>query len=183
LDATEKTNGVSLRTLQYKDAQLMLEWLNDKDCTQFLQLSRFSFSMDKVNEFIRDASRGGNNRHYAIVSPDDEYLGTVSLKEINHVDKNAEYAISLRKKAMGRGIAKRATQEILSIAFMELNLNKVYLNVLSENKRAISLYSKIGFIREGVFVNHILLNGEFKNLEWHRLLKSEWLLLTEGVRG
>ena len=40
---------------------------------------------------------------------DDEYLGTISLKNIDLKNKNAEYAISTRKKARGTGANQQAT--------------------------------------------------------------------------
>ena len=55
------------------------------------------------------------------------------MKNIDLDNKKAEYAICVRKKAMGTGVAKEATLEILRIAFEEMGLNKVYLNVITEN--------------------------------------------------
>ena len=82
------------------------------------------------------------------------------------VDKNAEYAISLRAKAQGKGIASQATTTLLKIAFEDLNLERVYLNVLSDNKRAIRLYEKIGFVYE----------GEYKALRWYSILRGEYFM-------
>ena len=70
--------------------------------------------------------------HFAIVDDkNDEYLGTISLKHIDYKNHNAEYAISTRKKVRGSGIAQKSTELILDYAFNNLDLHKVYLNVLS----------------------------------------------------
>jgi RimJ/RimL family protein N-acetyltransferase len=102
--------------------------------------------------------------HLAIVDEKDYYLGTISLKEIDHAAKNAEYAISTRASAHGTGAALQATREILRIAFEELHLDRVYLNVLDENSRANRFYQKCGFRYEGQFRDHLLIRGELKNL-------------------
>ena len=112
--------------------------------------------------------------HYAITDENDEYMGTISLKDINLDANNAEYAISLRRCAQGKGIGKSATIEILRIAFEEIGLEKVYLNVLSDNKRAIGMYEKIGFVYEGEFRKHLFLCGEYKSLRWYSILKDEY---------
>ena len=63
---------------------------------------------------------------------------------------------------------------ILDIAFNELGLNRVYLNVFPENKRAIALYLKCGFKYEGEFQQHVFVRGEYKNLEWYGILREEY---------
>ena len=113
----------------------------------------------------------------ACVDDQDNYLGTVSLKAINKIDLNAEYAISFCKKAHGTGAAHYATQEVLRIAFMELGLARVYLNVIPGNARANAFYKKNGFIFEGTFRKHIRINGQLKDLNWYSMLKEEFMEL------
>ena len=79
----------------------------------------------KLN-FIRN-SFSGEDQHFAYVNEQDEYLGTISLKRISHVNDKAEYAVVARKCAQGTGAAKKATEELLQYAFHELGLHKVYL--------------------------------------------------------
>ena len=89
-------------------------------------------------------------------------------------DKNAEFAISIRKKYRGKGLGKQAIKDILEIAFYELKLNKVYLNVLSDNVNAIKAYEKSGFIFEGELVNHIRIDNEYKNLKLYGIWRSNY---------
>ena len=51
--------------------------------------------------FIKSSWEDKNNVYYAITEEKDNYIGTVSLKHINYIDKNAEYAIVIRKKYWG----------------------------------------------------------------------------------
>lgn len=117
----------------------------------------------------------GKDIHYAIADDNGDYLGTISLKSVDLVSSNAEYAINLRKCAQGKGIAAWATKEILRIAFEEFGFHRVYLNVLSDNQKAIRLYEKCGFVYEGTFRNHLLLRGEYKSLRWYSMLKEEYI--------
>jgi diamine N-acetyltransferase len=167
-----------LRRLQLKDSLFMLEWMHDKDIQKGFRRPMLSMKEEDVNKFIEDANiqvDEGCSLHFAIVDDNsDEYLGTISLKEINLINKNAEYAISLRKKAQGKGIAFKATQELLIKAFDEYGLERVYLNVFSDNTKAIRLYEKSGFLYEGEFRNHLMVNGEIKSLKWYGILKNEF---------
>lgn len=167
-----------LRKLKEKDADHMLEWMHDPEYQPWFRIDMTNKKKEDVLAFINTSESeiaDGHNIHYAITDDSDEYLGTISLKNIDLLSLNAEYAISLRKKAQGHGIATEATKILLNKAFGELGLKRIYLNVLSENAKAIRLYEKCGFIYEGEFRKHLFLNGEFKSLKWYSILKEEYL--------
>lgn len=166
---------MNLRKLEKKDAELMLEWMRDIEISKNFQFDTKSMDFDKVETFIEKSKIESENIHLAIVESDDEYLGTISLKNIDYKNNNAEYAISLRKKAIGKNVAFLATKLILEYAFDELKLEKVYLNVYSKNMRAIKFYEKFGFIYEGEFRNHIKKDGIYENLKWYSILRSDYV--------
>lgn len=165
---------MKLRSLELKDAPGMLEWMHDATINKNFRADFSGYSLEKVEAFISN-SITEQDKHFACTDEFDEYLGTVSLKNIDRNSRNAEYAISFRKKAHGTGAAYFATDEILKIAFYKLNLEKVYLNVSGKNLRAISFYEKYGFILEGHFKKHILINGVLEDLLWFGILKDEYV--------
>ena len=166
-----------LRSLEEKDAEGILEWMNDPDIQKCFRFSAQDKTREDVLDFIREAEISpinGKSIHYAIADDHNKYLGTISLKNVDLQSMSAEYAISLRKCAQGKGIATWATKEILKKAFEEFHLQRVYLNVLSDNEKATRLYEKCGFIYEGAFRRHLFLRGEFKTLKWYSILDSEY---------
>ena len=76
--------------------------------------------------------------------------------------------------AQRKGLAFRATQELFKIAFEQLGLHRIYLNVLADNSRAINVYRKIGFIYEGEWKDHLLLRREWKSLSWYAMTREIW---------
>ena len=123
------------------------------------------------------SSGGGQNdsdRHYAICDDNDAYQGTISLKDIDKENGTAEYAIVLRRQVQGKGYARFATREILRIAFEELGLHKVYLNVWKENTHAVEFYEHMGFRREGEAREQIILHGKRCDLLLYGMLKGEY---------
>lgn len=165
---------MNLRKLNVKDIPLMLEWMKDVDISRQFRADFSHYTEDKVRHFIEQAQDFTSHRHYAIVDEKDEYLGTISLKEIDTINMKAEYAIVLRRIAIGTSIARDATHQILKIAFNELMLNKVYLNVLSNNHRANRFYLKFGFKFEGTFRQDIKIENEFYDLNWYSILKESY---------
>lgn len=159
-------SNFTIRKLEPKDANLMLEWMIDKTITCNFRFNFLSMTKEKVLDFINH-SCDDKNKHFAIINSKDEYQGTVSLKNISYIDRNAEYAIVTRKCAQGTGAAYQGTIKILEYAFNELALHRVYLNVLEDNIRANEFYKKCGFSFEGKFLNHIYVDNELKNLNWY----------------
>ena len=166
-----------LRKLILEDAVGMLEWINDPEVNRYFRFDVSNYDIDQAINFIKKSWKLQESIHLAVVDDLDEYLGTISLKNIDYDNKNAEYAISLRRKAGGTDAAKKATDIILYIAFLILGLNKVYFNVIKSNNRAISFYKKYGFQFEGEFRNHIIINGEYQDLELYGIFKSKYIEL------
>lgn len=161
-----------LRKLKKEDAPLMYEWMTAPDVNKYFRFDPAKVSVTSCETFI-ETSFSDDNKTYAI-DVEGEYAGSVSLKHINKKDMNAEFAISIRKKYRGQGLGKQVIKDILEIAFYEFGLNKVYLDVLSDNTGAIKLYEKIGFQLEGELINHIKINDEFKNLKLYGIWRSSY---------
>lgn len=150
----------------------MLEWMHDDSVNCNFRFPFAQMTLEKVEAFIEN-SYSEETQNFAFVDEKDEYLGTISLKHISKEDKNAEYAVVTRKAAQGTGAARQATMDILKYAFEELGLHKVYLNVLEENSRAYHFYEKCGFVYEGLAVDHVCINGEYKNLKWYGITEEQ----------
>ncbi len=137
-----------LRELKEKDAEYMLEWMHDKNVSDNLEKDFSKMTIQNCKDFIANTYKDSQNKHYAIVDECDEYMGTISLKNIDYENKRAEYAISCRTKAIGNGFSKRATEEIFNIA-SDMGLELIYLYVRDSNLRAQKFYEKTGFLRMG----------------------------------
>lgn len=162
---------IKLRSLLIEDSNYMLEYINDEDISKNFKFTRYPFSREGFIAFIEKSWLDSINIHFAIEA--DEYAGTVSLKNINIIDRTAEYAIVVRKKYWGTGVAKEATEKIVEYAFKTLNLRKVYLNVLASNVRANKFYQKNGFAFEGKFEKHVFVNGEYDDLNWYCIINEK----------
>lgn len=160
---------MKLRRLESSDVVPMLEWMTADDVEKFFRFDKSKITIDTCKEFIKN-SFSEKNRHYAIADDDNRYLGTISLKNINVKDSNAELAIALANNARGLGYGTLAVNELLKIAFDEIGLHKVYLNVLSDNAPAIHLYEKSGFVFEGELIDHVRINGKYQSLKLYGII-------------
>lgn len=162
-----------LRPLMAQDAPRMLEWMHDENVTRYLRINGADATLQDAQDFIASTADESRNLHRAIVNDKDEYLGTISLKNIDRKKLEAEYAIAMHSSAIGTGAAFWGSGEIFKIAFEELQLNRVYLNVLAENQRAVRFYQKLsslGLEPEGQTMTEI--NGVQKPLLWFAVRRN-----------
>ena len=91
-------------------------------------------------------------------------MGTVSLKHIE--DGSAEFAITVRAEAMGKGYSWFGMESIIEKAFNEYDLESVYWCVSRDNERAVRFYDKHNF-HEALDIPKKCLKGMkgYENLE------------------
>ena len=131
-----------LRELKMDDAPFMLEWMHDEDVVADLRTDFSRFTLEDCTKFIAESVFDEENLHMAVVDQKDEYMGTVSLKHQNLVEGFAEFAITMRKEAMGRGFASFGMKRMLATGFALRGLKEIIWCVSEDNKRAIRFYDK-----------------------------------------
>lgn len=136
---------MNLRELKPKDASRMLEWMHDASVVCYMGTDFASKTLEDCEHFILSAQSDHTHLHRAIVDEEDLYMGTVSLKNIDSVKGHAEFAITVRKDAMGGGYASFGMREILRYGLEKLGLRQIYWCVSRENERAIRFYAKNGY--------------------------------------
>ena len=159
---------MKLRKLEIKDAPYMLEWMHDKEVVKYMNVPFLDKEIRDCELFILDSMSDKKNLHLAIVDDLDRYMGTVSLKNIDHMKKRAEFAIVLRQCAMGKGYGGFAIKENIKIGLKDMALDNIYWYVSTENKRAIQFYKKMGY-KEIKAVDKTLSVDEYSNqsLKWY----------------
>lgn len=117
-----------------------------------------------------------NEKNFIIVKQEsEELIGTVSLVNIDTRNRNAELGrLFVFNEFSGKGYAKLAVKQIINYAFKHLNLQKVFLEVISNNDNAIKLYEKIGFKEEGCLKSHIFKNGQYIDIMMMALFKNNY---------
>lgn len=168
---------VILRKLRVSDASLMLEWMSTPDIYSKMQYDHKNIDLNKCIRFIKNSWEDTHNLHFAISDRNDKYMGTISLKNVDCKNKIAELGIAVHPMYMGKGMASFALNEIARKAFFEFDLNKIYLCVRTDNVRAVKFYKKNQLELEGCAKEHLLIEGQYKDILWFALRKrnyDEW---------
>jgi RimJ/RimL family protein N-acetyltransferase len=108
--------------------------------------------------------------------PEDKLIGFVGLFIPLAAHRCAWVGIGIGEpEYWGKGYGTEAMRLALRYGFMEINLHRVALGVFSYNKRAIRSYEKAGFAHEGRMRNAIKRDGEFDDVVYMGILRSEWM--------
>ena len=165
-----------LRKLQREDAINMLEWMQEEDVVHFLSANFSSKTIGDCIEFIERSQNFDKDMNLAIVNEENQYMGTVSLKHIDFNNATAEFAITVRKCAMGKGYAKFGMAEILKKGIEDLGLSRIYWCVSEANLRAVRFYDKNMYQRTDIVpetITHNYTDEQNKSLIWYIYPKSD----------
>ena len=93
---------ITLRKLQLKDVPLMLEWMHDEEAKHIFQNNFAEIDDVAAKKFVENSFRE-DQQHFAIVDDqDDEYLGTISLKNMLNMqlaqEKKQEEQVPIKKQ-------------------------------------------------------------------------------------
>lgn len=157
---------VRLRAVEATDIDYVMTWINDETVTKYLSQVGQVTSRGPEEAYLSQVSHGSNDKHkvFMVETLQGEYLGQASLDDIDYVSRHAELGIIIgRTDLHGQGYGSDAVRVLLRVAFQVLNMQKVYLRVISGNQTAIRIYQKCGF-REAVrFHRHCFIHGEWND--------------------
>ncbi|EAC6619534.1 spermidine N1-acetyltransferase [Listeria monocytogenes] len=131
------------------DAKIMSYWF-EEPYEAFVELQEL------YDKHIHDQSE----RRF-ILELDGQMVGLVELMEIDYIHRRAEFQIIIDPKFQGHGYAISATKLAMKYAFHVLNMHKLYLVVDKVNEKAIHVYEKVGFIREGELIDEFFVDGTY----------------------
>lgn len=105
---------------------------------------------------------------------DNQLIGYFRVSDWSKKNKNLYIGADIHPDFRGRGIASRVYPSFMKFLFLERDLNKISLEVLSTNERAHHLYKKLGFRYDGTKRQEIMKNGRWIDSIMMSILKSEF---------
>lgn len=144
-----------------EDYELFTEWLNDFETTDYLGRSGQLTTLESEKEYLE--KNNSPTATFAIVTLDtDKLIGTVSLEDINSINRTATLGIFIGDKDYrSKGYGTEAIKLILEYGFKYMNLNNIKLDLMSFNERALNCYKKCGFKEYGRRRQCKFINGKY----------------------
>lgn len=171
---------IRLAAFRPEDLDLMFTW---QESYTYLANVDTEFTMPKTLKQLQDAEEQGSSGNTFVqfclrTLQDDQLIGFVALHSIEWNNQMGSLAVGIGDPAYrGQGYGAEAIELLLQFAFLELNMNRVGLDVIAYNKSAMRAYEKVGFQREGAMRSAVLRFGRAYDRIIMGILRDEWLAL------
>jgi RimJ/RimL family protein N-acetyltransferase len=179
-----ESGRVFLRPLEPADAELSRRWRADAQVASAASLGRPPSLAEVEDGITRLTSEQGKDRYsFLICLVDGERpIGQISLFALDLQHGSAELGIFIGEPdEWGKGYGTDAVNALVDFGFGELRLERIWLNVWTENERARRAYEKAGFVLEGTLRNDRYEGGRFTSGNVMSLLRDEWAALPRRV--
>lgn len=171
-----KGSLIYLSPLREYDSEVLFNWINDRELLLFNASYRPTHWTSHL-EWFRSMQARLDTVIFGIRGVnDDQLVGSCQLHSISSVHQSAELQIRIGERdARGMGIGTEACALLLQHAFLDLNLNRVFLQVFETNQPALRLYKRSGFKAEGTLRQAAFLDGDWVNVIVMSVLRNEYL--------
>jgi RimJ/RimL family protein N-acetyltransferase len=116
----------------------------------------------KVVEFLTESLTGGWPHYVAL--HDGEVVGWCDISSLHRpvFDHAGVLGLGLLPEHRGKGLGRELMGRVLRAA-KQKGLSRIELTVRESNDVAIRLYEGLGFVREGLHINSVKINGRYEN--------------------
>lgn len=165
-----------LRPYALDDAEVVLAGANEP-AGRRLTGTHTTFTMEQVVAYIKNSQIGVDDSRagFVICLLDGTVTGEVVINQIDKDNHSANIRIALfAEHYFGQGLGTEALRLMLNYGFETLNLHRISLGVYAFNPRAIHVYEKLGFKREGVLRDALYYDGKYHDEIIMSILAHEW---------
>lgn len=175
-----KSERVTLRGMRRDDLLRLWEFNNDPE----VEIAGggdppIPQSLERLEaEFDENAKKGGRDGTFFIIEADGRVIGQCALfgfDDFRGVAHRCELGITIGdKEYWGKGYGREAITLLVDYAFTHWNVQRVGLQVLATNERAIRAYQAVGFVQEGRLRRYMWSNGSYVDGVSMSILREEW---------
>jgi UDP-4-amino-4,6-dideoxy-N-acetyl-beta-L-altrosamine N-acetyltransferase len=165
--------GVRIRPIEEEDLVKLVELRSQPGIWEFLG-SIEMIGLEKQREWFKALQGSPSARYYVLCAADVDFIGVVRSDEIDSVNRSIRVGGDIHPKFQGKGYGAKMFGLLKKYCFDYLNMHRMWLLVMENNERAISLYRKSGFVEEGRQRQAIYRDGRYLDYIMMSILRSEY---------
>ena len=145
------------------EKEIVRIWRNDKRINKSMFTDHI-INISEHRKFMCNLKKSQERFFWLARNKKNEYLGVVYLEKVKLKDRNAFLGIYANPNSNLTGKGKKLMHCLISIAFKYAKLHTLKLEVFEDNKKAIDLYKKLGFLKEGSLKEFAIKKGKYKDV-------------------
>jgi len=165
-------NKTTIRFQQVGDAERFCEILNNDNFIYFSIRPSIEEERKYLSQNLK--SRKKNFEYNYTIIYDKKIAGAIGIKINQHSTHIGEIGYFIDENFWNKGIASNAVKLIEKIGFNELNLERIEIVMMPENKGSIRVAEKCNYKREGLLAGRIYNNGKYHDAYMYAKLKNEY---------
>lgn len=152
------------------------EWRNRPDLRQYFREHRELSKEMQEGWFNSKVLNDPNQYNFEIRDLEsNKLIGHCGLYYINWISRTGEFGIYIGDNNFRNGgYGSDSLRTLISYGFNQLNLNKIWAEVYSNNE-ALHVYTHVGFRIDGTLRQNVYKNGQYFDGTIISMLKSEYL--------
>ena len=172
---------IRLRKITKNDLEKIRKWRMHPEVSKYMVSNNTITSEDQIRWF--NNIKNDKSCNYWIIQYNLEDIGLISISDVNFNDKNCTWGYYIADLNMrGKGIGKNLECSLHDYVFNELNLHKLYGDVVEGNQIMLGMHKRFGYKIEGIFRDQIRRDNKYINIIKVGLLKDEWNSIRETFK-
>jgi RimJ/RimL family protein N-acetyltransferase len=171
-----------IREATAEDARSVLDYTQQISCeSDFLTFGPGEFGITEKQEVeILENSRKTENMLFILGLVNDKIVSILNFSggKRKRVEHCGEFGLTVLKEYWGAGIGSLMIDALTAWAKNTKIIKKINLRARTDNKRAISLYERKGFVKEGTIRKEIFIDGKFYDHYWMSIEIDDFLIKT-----
>lgn len=165
---------LSLRTITPDDFDYMARHLNDPEVRHGgLEKSRTPFYSEGIEAQFEQVVHEDTDAHPFLACQGETPVGSAFLNDVDLEGRKAELGYWIEPDEQGNGYATEAAELVLTHAFDQLGLHKVWARTAHDNEASKRVLEKLGFEHEGTLREQWLGLDRYVDEDRFGLLESE----------
>jgi UDP-4-amino-4,6-dideoxy-N-acetyl-beta-L-altrosamine N-acetyltransferase len=172
---------VDMRPLAPSDRDRLLDWRNRPEVARWMYSDHRIAPQEHARWF--EGALADPKRRYWVIEADGQPVGLANLYDLSREHGRCAWAYYLAEPSTrGQGIGAFVELWVIEHVFGELGLNKLWCEVLIGNEPVWRLHEGFGFVREALFRDHVVKDGEPADVVGLGLLAADWAARREASR-
>lgn len=166
---------VILRPYQPDDAQILLD-ATSNPVVRRLTGTQHSFTLAQIQRYIASSLDADDRAGFIITdAASGAPVGEIVLMDIDDLNRSAALRIAIfNEQDFGKGFGTDALRLVVGYGFEQRSLHRISLDVFDFNPRAVHVYEKIGFRREGTQRDTLFYEGAFHSSIMMAIFEDDW---------
>ncbi|MGD8780518.1 MAG: GNAT family protein [Ignavibacteria bacterium] len=172
-----ETERLILRKLEYSDKRDIFDYSKYPEVSRYLIWKKHETEMDTLEflDFVMEKYKENQPAPWGIeLKEKNKIIGTIGYHEWDKKNFKAEVGYVLHCNYWQNGIMTEALNYVIEFGFTKMYLNRIEARTDPENIPSQKLLEKVGFLKEGLLREQMLVKERFQDFFIYAILRKEY---------